>query len=102
MGYEQELLEQGYPLLVHEYSITRDSGVSGRFRGGCGTTCEVEPIDHEMTVVVWGDVPIDPAQVATLIAGRFGWRVGSISLAGAGEARHDAAAIQGDASGLAG
>jgi hypothetical protein len=46
------------------------------------------------TVVVWGDVPIDPAQVAALIAGRFDWRVGSISLAGAGEARRDAAAIQ--------
>ncbi len=52
---EQELLEYGYPIIVHDYSITRDSGVAGRFRGGCGVTCEIEPVDHEMTVVIWGE-----------------------------------------------
>lgn len=52
---EQELLEQGYPLIVHEYSITPDSGVPGKYRGGCGITCDLEPVGHEMTVVIWGE-----------------------------------------------
>lgn len=52
---EQEQLEYGYPLIVHNYSITKDSGAAGKYRGGCGTTCEVEPVGHEMTVVVWGE-----------------------------------------------
>jgi N-methylhydantoinase B len=52
---EQELLEYSYPILVRNYSITKDSGVAGRHRGGCGVTCEIEPVDHAMTVVVWGE-----------------------------------------------
>jgi N-methylhydantoinase B len=52
---EQELLEYGYPLLVHDYSITKDSAGAGKYRGGCGVTCEVEPVGHQMTVVVWGE-----------------------------------------------
>lgn len=61
---EQELLEYHYPLIVHDYSITCDSGGAGAWRGGCGVTTEIEPIDHEMTVVVWGEGRKYPASGA--------------------------------------
>jgi N-methylhydantoinase B len=37
-----EILESGYPLVVHERQITPDSGGPGRYRGGCGQTMRVE------------------------------------------------------------
>ena len=27
----------------------------GEWRGGCGLVTEIEPIDHEMTVIAWGE-----------------------------------------------
>jgi N-methylhydantoinase B len=52
---DMELLEYHYPLLVHRYGISQDSGVPGKWRGGCGVTHEFEALDHEMTAVVWGE-----------------------------------------------
>ena len=37
-----EILESGYPLIVHERQIARDSGGPCRYRGGCGQTMRVE------------------------------------------------------------
>jgi N-methylhydantoinase B len=68
---EQELLEYHYPLIVHDYSISRDSGGAGAWRGGCGVTCEIEPIGHEMTVVVWGEGRKYPASGA--LGARSSW-----------------------------
>ena len=50
-----ELLEHSYPILIHRYSLNTDSAGAGKFRGGSGTCWEVEPIDHDMTVITWGE-----------------------------------------------
>lgn len=50
-----ELLEYQYPIVIHRYGLTPDSGGAGRYRGGCGTVWEVEPLDHTMTVIAFGE-----------------------------------------------
>lgn len=50
-----ELLEYQYPILIHKYGLAEDSGGAGKYRGGCGTVWEVEPLGHEMTVVAFGE-----------------------------------------------
>lgn len=68
-----ELLEYSYPIIIHRYGLMTDSGGAGKFRGGSGTCWEVEPIDHEMTVVTFGE----------------GRRIPAIGAAGAGSALVD-------------
>lgn len=50
-----ELLEYQYPILIHKYGLVTDSGGAGRYRGGCGTEWEVEPLGHDMTVIAFGE-----------------------------------------------
>ena len=50
-----ETLEYSYPIQIHRYGLVQDSGGAGKYRGGCGTIWEVEPIDHEMTVISFGE-----------------------------------------------
>ncbi|MCR8922643.1 hydantoinase B/oxoprolinase family protein [Dasania sp. GY-MA-18] len=50
-----ELLEYSYPIIIHRYGLIQDSGGAGYYRGGSGTVWEVEPIDHEMTVIGFGE-----------------------------------------------
>jgi N-methylhydantoinase B len=50
-----ELLEYSYPIIIHRYSLITDSGGAGEFRGGSGTAWEVEPLDHEMTFIMFGE-----------------------------------------------
>lgn len=50
-----ELLEYQYPIVIYKYGLAEDSGGAGRLRGGCGTVWEVEPLDHTMTVVAFGE-----------------------------------------------
>ncbi|MGO3858909.1 MAG: caprolactamase subunit beta [Neisseriaceae bacterium] len=50
-----ELLEYQYPIVIHRYGLAADSGGAGEYRGGCGTVWEVEPIDHQMMVVAFGE-----------------------------------------------
>lgn len=50
-----EILEYSYPILIHRYGLVPDSGGAGRFRGGCATAWEVEPLEHEMTVISFGE-----------------------------------------------
>lgn len=50
-----ELLEYSYPIIIHRYGLVQDSGGAGYYRGGSGTVWEVEPIDHEMTVIGFGE-----------------------------------------------
>ena len=57
-----ELLEYQYPILIHKYGLVEDSGGAGRQRGGCGTEWQVEPLNHEMTVIAFGE----GRQIATL------------------------------------
>jgi N-methylhydantoinase B len=55
MSGDIELLEHAYPILIHRYSLMADSGGAGEFRGGSGTRLEIEPLDHAMTVVGFGE-----------------------------------------------
>ena len=55
MSGDIELLEYSYPILIHRYSLMTDSGGAGEFRGGSGTRIEIEPLDHAMTVVGFGE-----------------------------------------------
>lgn len=50
-----EVLEYSYPIIIHRYSLMTDSGGAGKYRGGSGTVWEVEPLDHEMTVITFGE-----------------------------------------------
>ncbi|MDI3323522.1 hydantoinase B/oxoprolinase family protein [Pontibacterium granulatum] len=52
---DTELLEYSYPIIIRRYGLIPDSGGAGMYRGGSGTVWEVEPIDHEMTVVAFGE-----------------------------------------------
>ncbi|MNE04279.1 Hydantoinase B/oxoprolinase [compost metagenome] len=42
-------------MLIHRYSLMADSGGAGEFRGGSGTRLEIEPLEHAMTVVGFGE-----------------------------------------------
>ncbi len=59
-----ELLEYSYPIVIHRYSLIQDSGGAGQFRGGSGTAWEVEPLDHEMTFITFGEGRRIPAMGA--------------------------------------
>ncbi len=50
-----ELLEYSYPIIIHKYGLMEDSGGAGEFRGGSGTAWEVEPLDSEMTFIMFGE-----------------------------------------------
>ena len=50
-----EILEYSYPIQIHRYGLVTDSGGAGMHRGGCATAWEVEPLDHEMTVISFGE-----------------------------------------------
>jgi N-methylhydantoinase B len=50
-----ELLEHSYPIVIHRYGLAPDSGGAGEHRGGCGTIWEVEPLDHTMSVIGFGE-----------------------------------------------
>ena len=41
-NYPAEFVEASYPLRVLSYSMNRDSGGAGRWRGGCGVVREIE------------------------------------------------------------
>ena len=66
-----ELLEYQYPILIHRYGLAQDSGGAGRYRGGSGTVWEVEPLDHEMTVIAFGEGRQIPTMGAA--AAENGW-----------------------------
>jgi N-methylhydantoinase B len=48
------------PVIVTRLELSQDSGIPGKWRGGCGLITEVEPIDHEMTVIAWGEGACQP------------------------------------------
>jgi N-methylhydantoinase B len=89
---DTEITERLAPIIVHRLALARDTAIPGRWRGGCGLITEIEPIDHEMTVISWGEggrhpaVSVDGAAAppATLDAKvSRGWIVGAD-----GEERH--------------
>lgn len=50
-----ELMEYKQPIIIHRYSLRKDSACAGKWRGGFGTIWEVEPVDHEMTLIAFGE-----------------------------------------------
>ena len=50
-----ELLEHSYPIIIHRYALMTDSGGAGLYRGGSGTAWEVEPLDTDMTFIMFGE-----------------------------------------------
>ena len=69
---DMELIEYQFPLLVHRYGFTTDSGGAGAWRGGCGLTHEVEALDHRMTTVVWGEAVSEAEALRFLQSGATG------------------------------
>lgn len=90
-GEIASLLERLASPIVHTRAPALELGAESAPDGGAGPA----PIAAATlaTVLIWGDVPIDRGQVDGLVAERFGWRVVTVANAGAGEARHDQAAI---------
>lgn len=56
-----EIMEYSYPIQIHRYGLVPDSGGAGYHRGGCATVWEVEPLDHEMTAISFGEGRLYPA-----------------------------------------
>lgn len=52
---DTELVELLAPIIITRLELSVDSAMPGRWRGGCGLITEIEPIDHEMTVIAWGE-----------------------------------------------
>lgn len=72
-NYPVEFVEQNYPLRVRRYSINRDSGGPGRWRGGTGVVRELELCTDEAVVAVRMDnVDCPPWGVKGGMAGRSG------------------------------
>ena len=59
-----ELLEHSYPIIIHSYSLMTDSGGAGKYRGGSGTAWKVEPLDSDMTYIMFGEGRRIPAMGA--------------------------------------
>lgn len=83
-----EVLEYSYPIIVHRYGLLTDSGGAGRFRGGSGTVWEVEPLDHEMTVVTFGEGRRFPALSAAGAYSKYvDPKVGRLEVTSGGETK---------------
>ena len=50
-----ELLEHEFPVQIHRYELRPDSAGAGRWRGGLGPVFEVEVLDHDADLVLWGE-----------------------------------------------
>ncbi len=57
---DTEVVELLAPIVVNRLELSMDSGFPGEWRGGCGLITEVEPLDHEMTVIAWGEGAAQP------------------------------------------
>jgi N-methylhydantoinase B len=60
---DTELTELLYPIIVHEYSIRRDSGGAGKWRGGCGSNFTIEPL-RELSIASFGQGVVWPSEGA--------------------------------------
>jgi N-methylhydantoinase B len=76
-NYPVEFLEAGYPVVLRQYGVVRDSGGAGRYRGGCGIVREYEILAEEAIFAVRVDSIKNPPWG---IAGGRGGGVGSVIL----------------------
>ncbi len=83
-----ELLEYSYPIIIHEYSLMTDSGGAGKFRGGSGTAWKVEPLNDDMTFIMFGEGRRIPAVGAAGAKSAFvDPKVGSLDICRNGEVK---------------
>jgi N-methylhydantoinase B len=83
-----ELLEYSYPIIIHEYSLMTDSGGAGKFRGGSGTAWKVEPLNDDMTFIMFGEGRRIPAVGAAGAKSAFvDPKVGSLDICRDGEVK---------------
>ncbi len=83
-----ELLEYSYPIIIHEYSLMTDSGGAGKFRGGSGTAWKVEPLNDDMTFIMFGEGRRIPAVGAAGAKSNFvEAKVGSMDICRNGEVK---------------
>jgi len=76
-----ELLEYSYPIIIHDYSLMTDSGGAGKYRGGSGTAWKVEPMDSDMTFIMFGEGRRIPAMGAGgAKSAMIGPKVGSLDI----------------------
>ncbi len=81
-----ELLEHAYPIVIHRYSLMTDSGGAGKFRGGSGTAWEVEPLNGDMTFIMFGEGRRIPAMgAAGAVSQMVDTKVGRLELNRGGE-----------------
>src|SRR5262249_40197962 len=72
-NYPAEYMEKRFPVRITSYSLNRDSGGPGRFRGGCGVGREVTLLAGESTVATKMDnVARSPFGVSGGLSGRGG------------------------------
>lgn len=57
---DTEVVEMLAPIVVTRLELSLDSAMPGKWRGGCGLVTEIEPLDHEMTVIAWGEGAYQP------------------------------------------
>ena len=57
---DTEVVELLAPIVVNRLELSMDSGIPGEWRGGCGLITEIEPLDHDMTVIAWGEGAAQP------------------------------------------
>ncbi len=72
-----EFLEIGYPVRLRSYSVHRDSGGAGKFRGGCGIVREYEVLADEAVLAVRIDSVENPPWG---VAGGMAGGAGSVSV----------------------
>ena len=56
-----ELLEHEFPIQIHRYELRPDSAGAGRWRGGLGPVFELEVLDHDAELVLWGEGTQNPS-----------------------------------------
>jgi N-methylhydantoinase B len=59
-NYPAEFMELTYPVRLHAYGISRDSGGAGRWRGGCGVVREFEVLADTAMLAVRIDSVVNP------------------------------------------
>lgn len=57
---DTEVVEMLAPIVVTRLEISQDSAMPGKWRGGCGLITEIQPLDHDMTVIAWGEGAYQP------------------------------------------
>jgi Protein of unknown function (DUF2868) len=92
------LLERLTSPVVHTQATSAEAA-PGQPRSASRSPLPIPAGGGVASVVVWGEVPIAPAELQTLVARRFGWEVQGQAQAGVDDTQADRAVIDGVAAG---